>query len=160
MTRRGPVYRPQGTISSRVQTRIGRGHRGTLNSDAFLLALLGVAWTRDKLRPVQLIGGGAAFLLLAVWTGGFLTDDLLNWLLGFTLLFAVFLPSSAIAQEALVKQNVESRFSVKVDGVTRTPYGLYEVRLGDEWRINLDEGLIRALREHDFGVALSFGNYR
>ena len=50
----------------------------------------------------------------------------------FTLLFAVFLPSSAIAQEALVKQNVESRFSVKVDGVTRTPYGLYEVRLGDE----------------------------
>lgn len=36
------------------------------------------------------------------------------------------------ANEALVRQNVESRFSVKVDAVSRTPYGLYEVRLGDE----------------------------
>lgn len=41
------------------------------------------------------------------------------------------LPAMA-QQESLVKQNVESRFSVKVDGVTRTSYGLYEVRLGDE----------------------------
>ena len=50
----------------------------------------------------------------------------------FTLLFAFCLASPAIAQEALVKQNVESRFSVKVDGVTKTSYGLYEIRLGDD----------------------------
>lgn len=47
-------------------------------------------------------------------------------------LAAACLASPSLAQEALVKQNVESRFSVKVDGVTKTPYGLYEVRLGDE----------------------------
>ncbi len=64
---------------------------GLMFSFIFLLdlALLGVAWTRDKLRPVQLLGGGASFFLLMVWTGGFLTNDLLHWSLGFTLLFAV-----------------------------------------------------------------------
>ena len=61
---------------------------GLMFSFVFLLdlALLGVAWTRDQLRPVQLLGGGAAFLLLAIWNGAFLTNDLLNWALGFTLL--------------------------------------------------------------------------
>ena len=37
------------------------------------------------------------------------------------------------ANEANVKQTVQTRFGVKVDEVSRTPYaGLYEVRLGDE----------------------------
>lgn len=48
------------------------------------------------------------------------------------LLPLALLGAPALAQEALVKQNVESRFSVKVDGIAKTPYGLYEVRLGDE----------------------------
>ncbi len=43
-----------------------------------------------------------------------------------------FVCTGALAQEALIKQNVESRFSVKVDGIAKTAYGLYEVRLGDE----------------------------
>ncbi|MBI5775392.1 MAG: DUF2339 domain-containing protein [Verrucomicrobia bacterium] len=64
---------------------------GLMLSYVFLLdcALLGVAWLRDRLRPVQLLAGGAVFLLLAVWTGGFLQPDLLHWALGFYLLFAV-----------------------------------------------------------------------
>lgn len=76
---------------------------GLMFSFIFLLdlALLGVAWTRDKLRPVQLIGGAASFLLLAVWTGGFLTNDLLNWSLGFTLIFAVLHSVFPVVQQRL-----------------------------------------------------------
>ena len=79
------------------------GRPGLMFSFIFLLdlALLGVAWTRDKLRPVQLLGGGASFLLLAVWTGGFLTPDLLNWSLGFTLLFAVLHSVFPVVQQRL-----------------------------------------------------------
>lgn len=76
---------------------------GLMFSFIFLLdlALLGVAWTRDLLRPIQLVGGGASFLLLAVWTGGFLTNDLLNWSLGFTLLFAVLHSVFPVVQQRL-----------------------------------------------------------
>ncbi|MFM8471370.1 MAG: DUF2339 domain-containing protein [Limisphaerales bacterium] len=76
---------------------------GLMFSFIFLLdlVLLGVAWTRDKLRPVQLLGGGASFFLLMVWTGGFLTDDLLNWSLGFTLHFAVLHSVFPVVQQRL-----------------------------------------------------------
>ncbi len=76
---------------------------GLMFSFIFLLdlALLGVAWTRDKLRPVQLLGGGASFFLLMVWTGGYLTNDLLNWPLGFTLLFAVLHSVFPVVQQRL-----------------------------------------------------------
>lgn len=76
---------------------------GLMFSFIFLLdlALLGVAWTRDKLRPVQLLGGGASFFLLMVWTGGYLTNDLLNWSLGFTLLFAVLHSVFPVVQQRL-----------------------------------------------------------
>ena len=76
---------------------------GLMFSFVFLLdlALLGVAWTRDQLRPVQLLGGGAAFLLLAIWNGAFLTNDLLNWALGFTLLFAVLHSVFPVVQQRL-----------------------------------------------------------
>ena len=76
---------------------------GLMFSFVFLLdlALLGVAWTRDKLRPVQLLGGAASFFLLMVWTTSFLTDDLLNWSLGFTLLFAVLHSVFPVVQQRL-----------------------------------------------------------
>ncbi|HEY6168218.1 MAG TPA: DUF2339 domain-containing protein, partial [Verrucomicrobiae bacterium] len=53
------------------------------------LALLAIAWLETRLRPVHLGAGAAAFLLLAIWTGKFLTDDLLNWALGLYFVFAV-----------------------------------------------------------------------
>lgn len=76
---------------------------GLMFSFIFLLdlVLLGVAWTREPLRPVQLLGGGASFFLLMVWTGGFLTNDLLNWSLGFTLLFAVLHSVFPVVQQRL-----------------------------------------------------------
>ncbi|NBV23612.1 MAG: DUF2339 domain-containing protein [Proteobacteria bacterium] len=76
---------------------------GLMFSFIFLLdlALLGVAWTRAQLRPVQLLAGGASFFLLMVWTGGFLTNDLLNWSLGFTLLFAVLHAVFPVVQQRL-----------------------------------------------------------
>ncbi len=53
------------------------------------LGLLAPGWWREKLRPAQLGGGAAVFLLLAYWTSRFLVPELLNWALGFYLLFAV-----------------------------------------------------------------------
>jgi uncharacterized membrane protein len=53
------------------------------------LVLLAVVWLEKELRPVHLGAGGAAFLLLAIWTGKFLTLDLMNWALGLYLLFAL-----------------------------------------------------------------------
>lgn len=47
-------------------------------------------------------------------------------------LVAALLGSQAWADEASVKQTVQTRFAVKVDEVTKTPYGLYEVRLGGD----------------------------
>lgn len=47
-------------------------------------------------------------------------------------LIAIFsVARMAFADESAVKQLVESRFSVKVDQVTKTAYGIYEIRLGD-----------------------------
>jgi thiol:disulfide interchange protein DsbC len=46
-------------------------------------------------------------------------------------LTGLFAAAVALADEGSVKQLIESRFSVKVDQVTKTAYGLYEVRLGD-----------------------------
>ncbi|MBI3875498.1 MAG: DUF2339 domain-containing protein [Verrucomicrobia bacterium] len=64
---------------------------GKLFSFAFLVdvALLAVVWLRDRLRAAQFIGGIAVFLLLSVWTTLHLTEPLLNWALGFYLLFGV-----------------------------------------------------------------------
>ncbi len=45
---------------------------------------------------------------------------------------SMFLAALAHADEAIVRQLVEARFSAKVDGVLKTAYGgLYEVRMGD-----------------------------
>jgi uncharacterized membrane protein len=53
------------------------------------LALLALAWLRDELRGVSWAAGAGAFLLLSIWTVGFLTTELLNWALGLYLVFAV-----------------------------------------------------------------------
>ncbi len=52
-------------------------------------ALLAVVWMRDRLRAAQFIGGIAVFVLLSMWTTLHLTEPLLNWALGFYLLFGV-----------------------------------------------------------------------
>ena len=64
---------------------------GLLFGFAFLadLALLAAACQREAVRPAHLAGGAAVFLLLTIWTFGFLTNELLNWALGFYLLFAI-----------------------------------------------------------------------
>lgn len=54
------------------------------------LCLLGLVWMRDKLAPLQLAAGMAAFSLLAVWTLRHLSPELLYWGLGLSLLFAIF----------------------------------------------------------------------
>jgi uncharacterized membrane protein len=56
-----------------------------LVSDAFLLAL---AWMDDRAPRLHLGAGLAVFALLAIWTAGHLTDDLLPWALALDLLFA------------------------------------------------------------------------
>ncbi len=53
------------------------------------VALLALAWLRDELRPVSWGAGAAAFALLTLWTFSFLSLELLNWALGFYLLFAI-----------------------------------------------------------------------
>jgi uncharacterized membrane protein len=52
-------------------------------------AFLALAWLRDDLRLAQAAAGGAVFLLLASWTGQYLTAATLNIALGLYLLFAV-----------------------------------------------------------------------
>lgn len=52
------------------------------------LCLLALVLLRHTLHQVHLIAGAAAFLILAAWTTGHLTTGLLNWALGFYLLFA------------------------------------------------------------------------
>jgi hypothetical protein len=51
------------------------------------LGFLVMAWLREELRPAQLGAGVAVFVLLSVWTGRFLSPELLNPALGFYLLF-------------------------------------------------------------------------
>ena len=51
-------------------------------------ALLTLAWRDETLPRLHLVSGLVAFALLAFWTGGHLTDDLLPWALTAYLLFA------------------------------------------------------------------------
>jgi uncharacterized membrane protein len=53
------------------------------------LCLLALVLLDPKLHPTHLASGGVVFLLLSVWTIGYLTNPLLNWALGFYLLFAI-----------------------------------------------------------------------
>ena len=62
------------------------------------LGFLAIAWLRDRLRPTQVVAGAGVFLLLAIWTVGYLSPSLLNAALGFFLLFAIL---HAVAPVAL-----------------------------------------------------------
>jgi uncharacterized membrane protein len=53
------------------------------------LGLLTVAVLRSALAPAHLAAGGMAFLLLSGWTVSYVSGALLNWALGFYLLFAI-----------------------------------------------------------------------
>lgn len=53
------------------------------------LGLLVMVVLRSALAPAHLAAGGAAFLLLAIWTISYVSNSLLNWALGFYLLFAI-----------------------------------------------------------------------
>lgn len=53
------------------------------------LGALALVLLRCRLATVHLAAGGAVFCLLAIWTGKFLTPELLNWALGFYFVFAV-----------------------------------------------------------------------
>ncbi len=53
------------------------------------LGLLTMAVLRNALAPAHLAAGGAAFLLLSIWTVSYVSGPLLNWALGFYLLFAI-----------------------------------------------------------------------
>ena len=68
-----------------VAARPGLLFTFVLLADACLLA---VAWWDDELPRLHLVAGLSVFLLLAVWTGGRLTEDLLPWALAFYLLHA------------------------------------------------------------------------
>jgi uncharacterized membrane protein len=53
------------------------------------LGLLTVAVLRSALAPAHLAAGLAAFVLLSIWTINYVSGALLNWALGFYLLFAI-----------------------------------------------------------------------
>ena len=53
------------------------------------LGLLTLAVLRRELAPAHLAAGGAAFALLSIWTVSYVSGPLLNWALGFYLLFAI-----------------------------------------------------------------------
>jgi len=54
------------------------------------LAVAALAWLDEEVSPVQPIAGFVVFGLLAIWTTGHLTNELLNPALAFYLVFAVF----------------------------------------------------------------------
>ncbi len=54
------------------------------------LAVTALAWLDKKTSAAQPVAGLAAFGLLAIWTTGFLTNNLLNAALAFYFIFAVF----------------------------------------------------------------------
>jgi Predicted membrane protein (DUF2339) len=54
------------------------------------LAVTALAWLDEKTSAAQPVAGLAAFGLLAIWTTGFLTNDLLNAALAFYFIFALF----------------------------------------------------------------------
>ena len=53
------------------------------------LGLLTLATLRQPLYPTHLVAGAAVFLILSIWQLQYLTTALLNWALGFYLLFAI-----------------------------------------------------------------------
>ena len=53
------------------------------------LGALALVLLRCRLATVHLAAGGAVFCILAIWTGKFVSPELLNWALGFYFLFAV-----------------------------------------------------------------------
>jgi len=53
------------------------------------IALLFTAWLRQETRTAHLFSGAAVFFILGSWTMNFLTISLMNWALGFYLLFAI-----------------------------------------------------------------------
>jgi uncharacterized membrane protein len=53
------------------------------------LGLLTLTVLRSALAPAHLVAGGMAFLLLSIWTVDYVSTSLLNWGLGFYLLFAI-----------------------------------------------------------------------
>jgi uncharacterized membrane protein len=65
------------------------------------LSWLAVAWLRTELRPVALAAGIAVFLLLAIWTVGYLETGLLGWALGFYLVFAILHAGFPVVLERL-----------------------------------------------------------
>jgi uncharacterized membrane protein len=52
------------------------------------VAVISLAWRDNTLPRIHLLGGLVAFALLALWTAGHLTNELLPWVLGADLLFA------------------------------------------------------------------------
>jgi uncharacterized membrane protein len=54
------------------------------------LGVAALAWLDEKISTAQPVAGLAVFGLLAVWTAGFLTNELLNAALAFYFIFAVF----------------------------------------------------------------------
>jgi uncharacterized membrane protein len=59
------------------------------------LALIGAVLLRPSLHAAHMIAGVLIFFLLAIWTGAFLNESLLNWGLGVSLAYALahsFLP--------------------------------------------------------------------
>ncbi|MBV9463810.1 MAG: DUF2339 domain-containing protein, partial [Verrucomicrobiae bacterium] len=53
------------------------------------LAFVAMAWLQEDARPAHIAGGIASFAILAGWTVAFLTPELMNWALGFYLLFTI-----------------------------------------------------------------------
>ena len=52
------------------------------------LVFVALVLRRVTLARVQLVAGGVVFLVLAIWTGKYISETLLNWSLGVNLLFA------------------------------------------------------------------------
>jgi len=65
------------------------------------LAILAIAWLRERLRAAFLAAGGGVFVLLAVWTTQFLSADLLNPALGLFVLFAVLHAAGPVVLQRL-----------------------------------------------------------
>ncbi len=53
------------------------------------LGALALVLLRERLAAVHLAAGTAVFLVMGIWTAGFLTNVLLNWALAFYLIFAI-----------------------------------------------------------------------
>jgi hypothetical protein len=65
------------------------------------LGLLTLVVLRSALAPAHLAAGASSFLLLSIWTVSYVSDPLLNWALGFYLLFAILHTAFPIVLERL-----------------------------------------------------------